>query len=95
MDKLKNIKAGDLNISYYETGKADGKTVFLLHGFPYDIQAYREVAPILAKEGCRVIVPYLRGFGRTTFIKPDNSSGMLPVIWLSFRYLNIIKLANR
>ena len=53
MDKLKNIKAGDLNISYYETGKADGKPVFLLHGFPYDIQAYREVAPILAKEGIR------------------------------------------
>ena len=72
MDKLKNIKAGDLNISYYETGKEDGNPVFLLHGFPYDIHAYREVAPILAKEGCRVIVPSLRGFGRTTFIKPDK-----------------------
>ena len=69
MDKLKTIEAGDLNVAYFETGEMNGTPVFLLHGFPYDINAYKDVAPILSAEGCRVIVPYLRGFGQTTFIK--------------------------
>ena len=69
MDKLKTIEAGDLNVDYFETGEMNGTPVFLLHGFPYDINAYKDVAPLLSAEGCRVIVPYLRGFGKTTFIK--------------------------
>ena len=69
MDKLKTIEAGDLNVAYFETGELNGTPVFLLHGFPYDINAYKDVVPKLSAEGCRVIVPYLRGFGPTTFIK--------------------------
>ena len=66
--RLKNVDAGVLNIAYYEAGPADGPAVVLLHGFPYDIEAYAEVAPILTAAGCRVIVPYLRGFGPTRFL---------------------------
>jgi pimeloyl-ACP methyl ester carboxylesterase len=72
MDKIKTIEAGDLNVAYFETDKMDGTPVFLLHGFPYDIHAYKDVVPLLSTEGCRVIVPYLRGFGQTTFIKPKK-----------------------
>ena len=56
-----------LKIAYYEAGPADGPVVMLMHGFPYDIHAYVDVAPQLAAEGCRVIVPYLRGYGPTRF----------------------------
>ncbi|MEV1249978.1 alpha/beta hydrolase [Nonomuraea sp. NPDC049750] len=65
---LKQIKAGVLNIGYAEAGPAAGPAVMLLHGFPYDIQSFVEVAPLLAKEGYRVIVPYLRGHGTTRFL---------------------------
>ncbi|MFI7152987.1 alpha/beta fold hydrolase [Nonomuraea sp. NPDC050022] len=65
---LKQIKAGVLNIGYAEAGPAAGPAVILLHGFPYDIQSFVEVAPLLAKEGYRVIVPYLRGHGTTRFL---------------------------
>ncbi|MEV0349335.1 alpha/beta hydrolase [Nonomuraea sp. NPDC050680] len=65
---LKQIKAGVLNIGYAEAGPTDGPAVILLHGFPYDIQSFAEVAPLLAKEGYRVIVPYLRGHGTTRFL---------------------------
>ena len=68
MTLLKHIPAGALNIAYAETGPADGPPVFLMHGFPYDSHTYAEVAPILATAGCRVIVPYLRGFGPTRFL---------------------------
>ena len=64
---LQTITAGVLDIAWYEAGPADGPPVFLMHGFPYDIHAYAEVAPLLAAAGCRVIVPYLRGFGPTRF----------------------------
>ena len=67
LEPLRNINAGVLNIAYYEAGPADGPAVILLHGFPYDIHAYVDVAPLLAAEGCRVIVPYLRGYGPTRF----------------------------
>jgi pimeloyl-ACP methyl ester carboxylesterase len=67
LEPLRNIDAGALNIAYYEAGPADGPTVMLMHGFPYDIHAYVDVAPQLAAEGCRVIVPYLRGYGPTRF----------------------------
>ncbi len=68
MQALKHINAGVLSIAYAESGPADGPPVFLMHGFPYDIHAYAEVAPLLAAAGCRVIVPYLRGFGPTRFL---------------------------
>ena len=68
MQPLQHTHAGALNIAYVESGPADGPPVFLMHGFPYDIHTYAEVAPILATAGCRVIVPYLRGFGPTRFL---------------------------
>jgi len=67
MEPLHHIDAGPLNIGYYEAGPADGPVAILLHGFPYDIHAYVVVAAQLAAQGCRVIVPYLRGFGATRF----------------------------
>mgnify|MGYP000137293331 FL=1 len=62
-----HIDAGVLNVGYADEGPADGPVVFLLHGFPYDIHAYAEVTPLLVEAGCRVIIPYLRGFGPTRF----------------------------
>lgn len=68
LEPLRNIKAGVLDVALYETGPADGTPVLLLHGFPYDIHAYAGLAPVLAAQGCHVIVPYLRGFGPTRFL---------------------------
>jgi pimeloyl-ACP methyl ester carboxylesterase len=68
MQPLKHIEAGVLDVAYVETGPSDGPPVFLMHGFPYDIHAYAEVAPMLAAAGCRVVVPYLRGYGATRFL---------------------------
>jgi pimeloyl-ACP methyl ester carboxylesterase len=65
---LKQIDAGVLNVGYAEAGKSDGPVVMLLHGWPYDIHSFAEVAPLLAAKGYRVIVPYLRGSGTTTFL---------------------------
>jgi len=65
---LKQIDAGLLNIGYAEAGPADGKPVILLHGWPYDIHSFVDVAPILASAGYRVIVPHLRGYGSTRFV---------------------------
>jgi pimeloyl-ACP methyl ester carboxylesterase len=67
---LKQVRAGELNIGYVESGPADGPVVVCLHGFPYSIHSYVDVAPLLAKAGYRVIVPYLRGHGSTTFLSP-------------------------
>ena len=69
---LRHIHAGALHVAFHESGPADGPPVLLMHGFPYDVQAYAEVAPILAAKGCRVVVPYLRGFGPTTFLNADT-----------------------
>jgi len=69
---IRQIRAGVLEVGYYELGPSDGKAVFLLHGFPYSIGSYNEVAPILAARGCRVIVPYLRGHGSTRFLNADT-----------------------
>ncbi len=69
---LKQINAGLLNIGYADVGPADGQPVILLHGWPYDIHSYVDVAPILAAAGYRVIVPYLRGYGSTTFLSSDT-----------------------
>jgi pimeloyl-ACP methyl ester carboxylesterase len=65
---LKQIDAGVLNVGYAEAGPADGPTVILLHGWPYDIHSYVDIAPLLASAGYRVIVPYVRGCGTTRFL---------------------------
>ncbi|VVO31809.1 alpha/beta fold hydrolase [Pseudomonas fluorescens] len=67
---IKQIRAGVLDIGYYEAGPKTGPVVLLLHGYPYSIQSFAEVAPILAGRGYRVIVPHLRGHGSTRFIDP-------------------------
>ena len=70
MESLRRVDAGVLDVAYYEAGPATGPVAILLHGFPYDIHSYVDVAPQLAAQGCRVIVPYLRGFGATRFRDP-------------------------
>jgi pimeloyl-ACP methyl ester carboxylesterase len=65
---VKQIDAGLLDVGYVDAGPDDGPTVLLLHGWPYDIHSYGEVAPRLAAAGYRVVVPYLRGFGTTRFL---------------------------
>ena len=65
---LKHIEAGLLNVSYAEAGPRDGTAVLLLHGWPYDIHSYADVAPLLAGAGYRVVIPYLRGYGSTRFL---------------------------
>jgi pimeloyl-ACP methyl ester carboxylesterase len=67
LEPLRQIEAGVLDIAYYEAGPTDGPVVMLMHGFPYDIHSYVDVAAMLAARGCRVIVPYLRGYGPTRF----------------------------
>jgi pimeloyl-ACP methyl ester carboxylesterase len=68
---LKQIDAGVLNVGYAEAGPSDGFPVILLHGWPYDIHSFVDVAPLLASAGYRVIVPYLRGYGTTRFLSND------------------------
>ncbi|MBX5193498.1 alpha/beta hydrolase [Rhizobium sp. NZLR3b] len=69
---IRQINAGVLNIAFAELGPADGAPVILLHGWPYDIHSYVDVAPILASKGYRVIIPYLRGYGTTEFLSKDT-----------------------
>ena len=69
---LKQIDAGLLNVGYAEAGPADGPAVILLHGWPYDIHSFVDVAPLLASAGYRVIVPYLRGYGTTRFLSSET-----------------------
>ena len=68
---LKQIDASVLNVGYAEAGPANGPVVILLHGWPYDIYAFVDVAPLLASTGHRVIIPYLRGYGTTRFLSND------------------------
>lgn len=69
---LKQIDAGLLKVGYAEAGPADGPVVILLHGWPYDIHSFVDVAPLLASKGYRVIVPYLRGYGTTRFLSSET-----------------------
>src|SRR5437588_3858932 len=69
---IKQIDAGLLNVGYAEVGPTDGPVVILLHGWPYDIHSYVDVAPLLASAGYRVIVPYLRGYGTTRFLSSET-----------------------
>ena len=69
---LKHIDAGVLNVGYAEDGPAGGPAVILLHGWPYDIYTYADVAPVLAAAGYRVIIPHLRGYGTTRFLSTDT-----------------------
>jgi pimeloyl-ACP methyl ester carboxylesterase len=71
-DNIKQIKAGVLNMGYAEAGRANGKVVILLHGWPYDIHSFVDVAPLLVSAGYRVIIPHLRGHGTTRFLS-DNT----------------------
>jgi pimeloyl-ACP methyl ester carboxylesterase len=69
---IKQIDAGLLNVGYAEAGPTNGRPVLLLHGWPYDIYSYVDVAPLLAAKGYRVIVPYLRGYGTTQFLSTNT-----------------------
>jgi pimeloyl-ACP methyl ester carboxylesterase len=69
---LKRARTQTLEIAYEESGPADGTPVLLMHGFPYDVRAYDAVVPLLVSAGYRVIVPYLRGYGPTRFLKVDT-----------------------
>ena len=77
---IKQARTELLNIGYAEAGPANGPVVILLHGWPYDIHSFVEVAPILAGEGYRVIVPYLRGFGDTRFLSADTMRNGEPAV---------------
>ena len=68
----KHVNAGVLQIGYREFGPPDGWSCVMLHGFPYDVEAYTKVAPVLAESGARVIVPYMRGYGPTKFLSDDT-----------------------
>jgi len=69
---LKRIDAGALSVAYEEHGPPAGTPVLLLHGFPYDVRAYDEVTPPLVANGCRVVTPYLRGYGPTRFLSAET-----------------------
>jgi pimeloyl-ACP methyl ester carboxylesterase len=69
---LKRIRTGALEIAFEESGPADGAPVLLMHGWPYDVRDYDQVVPLLTAKHCRVIVPYLRGFGPTRFLSTDT-----------------------
>lgn len=69
---IKQVDAGVLSIGYAEAGPADGPVVILLHGWPYDIYSFVDVAPLLASKGFRVIIPYLRGYGTTRFLSSET-----------------------
>jgi pimeloyl-ACP methyl ester carboxylesterase len=70
--ELRHVRAGVLDVAYEESGPADGPAVFLMHGFPYDVRTYDEVAALLAADGCHVVVPYLRGYGPTRFLSDET-----------------------
>jgi pimeloyl-ACP methyl ester carboxylesterase len=72
LQPIRQVKAGVLDVGYYEAGATNGPPVLLLHGWPYDIHSYVDVAPMLAARGCRVVVPHLRGHGTTRFLESST-----------------------
>ncbi|KRA76361.1 alpha/beta hydrolase [Caulobacter sp. Root656] len=72
-DPLRQVRAGVLDIGYVDAGPSDGEVIILLHGWPYDIHAFAEVAPVLAAAGYRVVVPHLRGHGTTRFLSDETA----------------------
>ena len=85
---LHRVEAGVLAVAYHAAGRAHGPPVFLMHGFPYDIHAYADVLPLLVARGCRVVVPYLRGFGPTRFLRDDTPrSGEQAALGQDLRHL--------
>jgi pimeloyl-ACP methyl ester carboxylesterase len=70
---IHQVDAGVLNVGYVDTGPREGPAVLLLHGWPYDLHSYVDVAPLLAAKGYRVIVPYVRGYGTTRFLSADTA----------------------
>jgi len=93
---LKQIEAGDLDVGYVDTGPTDGPAVLLLHGWPYDIHSYADVTPILADAGCRVVIPYLRGYGTTRFRSADTvRNGQQSVLALdAIAFLDALEIPN-
>jgi pimeloyl-ACP methyl ester carboxylesterase len=75
---LKQVDAGVLNVGYAEAGPANGLPLILLHGWPYDIYSFVDVAPLLASAGYRVIIPYLRGYGTTRFLSSETVRNAQP-----------------
>src|SRR5258705_13994233 len=75
---LRQINAGPLNVGFAEAGPTNGPAVMLLHGWPYDIYSYVDVAPALASAGYRVVVPYLRGYGTTRFLSSETARNGQP-----------------
>ena len=85
---IKQITADELNVGYAESGPADGPAVILLHGWPYDIYSYADVSALLASAGYRVIVPYLRGYGSTSFLSEQTfRNGQPSVVALDIIHL--------
>ena len=78
---LKRVEAGQLEIAYEESGSIEGKTIVLLHGFPYDVRAYDDVAAILADAGCHVIVPYGISTMRPTNARQSHSTILTLLTW--------------
>jgi pimeloyl-ACP methyl ester carboxylesterase len=70
---VRQVEAGPLDVGYVDIGPSDGQPVVLLHGWPYDIHSYAEVAPALGAAGYRVVVPYLRGYGTTRFLSDETA----------------------
>jgi pimeloyl-ACP methyl ester carboxylesterase len=68
----RQVRTDVLDVAYHESGPDDGPAVLLLHGYPYDVHSYREVSPMLADAGFRVVVPHLRGHGPTRFLDDDE-----------------------
>jgi pimeloyl-ACP methyl ester carboxylesterase len=95
-DHIKHIEAGLLNVGYVEAGPADGQTVLLIHGWPYDIYSYKEVSEILAAKGFRILIPYLRGYGSTQFLSPattrNGQQSVLAVDMIAF--MDALKVKN-
>jgi pimeloyl-ACP methyl ester carboxylesterase len=93
---LKQVEAGVLNIGYAEDGPADGPVVILLHGWPYDIYSFVDVAPLLAESGYRVIIPYLRGYGTTRFLSDVTFRNGQPsaVAFDTIALMNALKIKN-